>query len=130
MKITAQSSKTTQNNAHRDLIEALYTAVDALDAKAIGTLLSANVQFRLGNFDPMQGRDAVVDANAAFFETIQGMQHTVSGLWSDGDTALCKGEVFYTRKDGSTHSVPFATILGIRGGLVENYDVFVDISGL
>lgn len=125
MQITAETA-----TQHRNLIAGLYQAVDALDAEGVGSFVAADVLFRLGNFDPLQGRQQVVDANAAFFGTISAMQHTISGIWSDADTVICSGEVHYTRKDNSTLSVPFATVLTLKNSLISDYRVFVDVSPL
>ena len=58
---------------HRDLVAALYSAVDNLDAVAIGRLVTRDVRFRLGNFDELRGKPALIDANNAFFGTISAM---------------------------------------------------------
>ena len=121
----------TQNaSEHTPLITALYTAVDDMSAEGVVDQVTEDVRFQLGNFDPLMGRDAVKDANAAFFDTIMAMRHTITGVWSSGDTAICDGTVHYTRKDMTEHEVPFAAHLGLRDGKVADYKVFVDISGL
>lgn len=125
MQITTEST-----TPHHELIAGLYQAVDALDAEGVGSFVTDDVLFRLGNFDPLQGRQQVIDANAAFFNTISAMQHTISGIWSDGNTVICSGEVHYTRKDTSTLSVPFATVLALTGSRIADYRVFVDVSPL
>ncbi|WP_422378716.1 nuclear transport factor 2 family protein [Roseibium sp.] len=125
MQITTEST-----TPHRKLIAGLYQAVDALDAEGVGSFVTDDVLFRLGNFDQLQGRQQVIDANAAFFSTISAMQHTISGIWSDGNTVICSGEVHYTRKDTSTLSVPFATVLTLTDSRIADYRVFVDVSPL
>ena len=116
--------------SHTSLIAALYTDVDAMNPPGVVSHVTENVTFRLGNFGTLVGRHAVEDANASFFATIAAMRHTISDIWSSGDTAFCRGTVQYTRKDLSEHEVPFATLLQIRDGAVADYQVFVDISGL
>lgn len=125
MQITTRTT-----TPHRELIAGLYAAVDRLDAHGVGRFVTDDVRFRLGNYDELQGRQAVIDANAAFFGTISAMRHTISGIWSDGDTVICSGEVQYTRQDASALSVPFATVLTLRETLVNDYRVFVDVSPL
>lgn len=125
MKITAQN--TTQ---HTSLISQLYAAVDAMDAKGIASFLAENVTFKLGNFDTLNGRSDVEVANASFFQTIEAMRHTISGIWESGSTVFCDGLVQYTRKDLSKHEVPFATKLEVQDGKIIDYRVYVDISDL
>ncbi|WP_027834858.1 nuclear transport factor 2 family protein [Maritalea myrionectae] len=121
---------TDTQSPHTPLVAKLYTAVDAMNATDIVALVDENVQFRLGNFDAISGREAVEQANVGFFETILAMHHTITGIWSSGDTVFCEGRVHYTRKDKSTHEVPFAARLGLNGAKIIDYYVYVDISGL
>ena len=125
MRITSQNP-----SEHTPTIASLYTAVDEMNAKAVVDHVTDDVQFQLGNFEPISGHDAVKNSNAAFFATIKAMHHTISGVWSSGDTAICDGTVHYTRHDQSEHEVPFAAHLGVRDGKIADYRVFVDISGL
>ncbi|WP_428640799.1 nuclear transport factor 2 family protein [Roseibium sp.] len=125
MKIT-----TTTGNSNRPLLAALYSAVDAFDAEAVGALLTRDVGFQLGNFGEISGKQAVIDANRAFFETIAAMRHTITGIWSEDRTVICAGTVHYTRKDGTELEVPFATVLELSSGQIRDYRVFVDISAL
>ena len=125
MNIT--SSNTTEHHA---LIANLYAAVDRRDASAVGSFVSKDAKFQIGNFDEIQGRQSIIDANADFFGTIKGMEHSIDDLWSVDQTAICTGRVHYTRKDDSTHSVPFATVLNVCGDQISDYRVFVDISAL
>ena len=100
MELTAQVT-----SEYTPLITSLYTAVDALDAQGVVDHVTDDVQFQLGNFEQISGRKAVNDSNAAFFATIKAMHHTISGVWSSGDTAICDGTVHYTRLDRSEHEV-------------------------
>ena len=125
MHITSQSP-----SEHTSLVAALYTAVDEMNAESVVEHVTDDVQFQLGNFEPLSGREAVKDSNAAFFAKIKAMHHTISGIWSSGDTAICDGTVHYTRLDQSEHEVPFAAHLGLRDGKIADYRVYVDISGL
>ena len=125
MELTAVNT-----SEHTALISALYTAVDEMNAQGVVDQVTEDVRFQLGNFEPITGRDAVKEANAAFFKTIDAMSHTVTDVWSSGDTAICDGTVHYTRRDKSKHEVPFAAHLGLREGKVADYKVFVDISAL
>ncbi|WIY24990.1 nuclear transport factor 2 family protein [Parasedimentitalea psychrophila] len=125
MQITA-----TNTTPHMKLIAGLYSAVDAMNATSIVSYVTEDVNFRLGNFDALVGRDPVKEANEAFFETISAMRHTITDILSEGETVFCTGSVHYTRKDQSGHEVPFATRLQLRDGKVADYQIYVDISGL
>jgi ketosteroid isomerase-like protein len=121
---------TSTDNPHRDLVATLYSAVDNLDAEAIGKLVTEDVRFRLGNFDELGGKQAVIDANNAFFGTISAMRHTIDDIGSEGETVYCTGSVHYTRQDNSELSLPFATKLKLESGRIADYRVYVDVSPL
>ncbi|WP_170328907.1 nuclear transport factor 2 family protein [Ruegeria arenilitoris] len=125
MQITNEHS-----SPHAPLVAELYAAVDAMNAGDVAGFVTEDVTFRLGNFDPVTGREPVHRANEAFFQTISAMRHTITGIWSIGDTVFCDGTVHYTRNDNSEHEVPFATRLGLQGDKVADYAVYVDISAL
>ena len=125
MRITSQNP-----SEHTPMIASLYSAVDEMNAQGVVDHVTDDVQFQLGNFEPLSGRAAVKESNAAFFATIRAMRHTIKGIWSSGDTAICDGTVHYTRLDHTEHEVPFAAHLGLRDGRIADYRVFVDISGL
>lgn len=118
------------DNPHKILVESLYSAVDARDAERVGAMVSDDVVFQLGNFDALHGRQAVIDANAAFFKTIAGMDHTVSRIVSEGETVFCAGSVHYIRQDDTELEIPFATALALRDGLITDYRIYVDVSPL
>lgn len=122
---------TDKQQAAEHLIKQLYRCVDDRDAHAIGSFLAEEVSFKLGNFDPVVGKTAVVAANQAFFSTIAGMQHRITKVWlGDECTIICHGNVGYTRLDNSQCSAAFSTVLQVEQGKIIDYLVFVDISML
>lgn len=114
----------------RDFANKLYQAVDSLSAEAVGSFLAQDVRFQLGNFDEISGYQQVVDANAAFFQSIAAMSHTLKDAWSVGDTVICTGAVHYTRHDKSTLQIPFSAVLKLNDTLIYDYQVYVDVSPL
>ena len=46
------------------------------------------------------------------------------------DRVACEGAVTYTRHDGSTITLPFANIFGLRQGLIATYHIHIDIAPL
>ncbi|WP_282608822.1 nuclear transport factor 2 family protein [Pelagibius sp. Alg239-R121] len=119
----------TRQRAH-DLVTNLYRTVDSRNVAALSKFLSDDVVFQLGNHEPIRGRDAVLTANAAFFKTINGMAHTIEGVWAQDRDVICSGYVQYIRSDGTELSLPFSTILSLEDGLIADYQVYADISPL
>lgn len=108
----------------------LFAAIDRKDADAFAGFLAEDAVFRYGNLPAVTGRGAIRDFVAGFFGSIRAVSHTVLESWQAGDAVICRGEVAYTRHDGSTLSVPFANILRLTGERVRDYLIYVDASAL
>jgi hypothetical protein len=79
---------------------------------------------------PVSGKKNVRDAVAGFFSSIKGISHKLTGTWSVDDMVFVQGESTYTRKDGTTLTVPFFDLFKMRGSLVSQYIIYIDISRL
>ncbi len=119
----------TQEKAER-FITALYKAVDDKSTSKLGAFLADDLRFQLGNFDTVHGKDAVLAANENFFQIIDSMSHRIDSIWAQADDIICRGEVHYKRLDQSELSLPFATILKMKSGLIQDYQVYVDVTPL
>ncbi len=108
----------------------LFKSIDAMDSATFAQHLSEDVEFRFGNAPAVNGRKAVMETVQGFFQSIGGLRHELIRVWHQGDTVICHGIVTYTRKDGSTLTVPFANIFRLSDRLVTQYLIFVDISAL
>ncbi len=113
-----------------DWIRRLFQSIDDRDGAAFLAFLSEDVLFRFGNAPPVKGRAAVGNVLRGFFASIRALHHDVVETWDQHDSVLCHGSVTYTRTDSSTLIVPFANVLRIDAGLITEYLIFVDVSGL
>ena len=114
-----------------DYIKDLYSnAVDRKDVDHLSSFLLDDVQFRIGNHDPVHGKSAVLEANRAFFASITSMTHTIDNICSQDDDVVCNGSVDYIRLDGSAHSVTFATVLKLENDKIADFSVYADLSQL
>ncbi len=113
-----------------DRLSALFQAIDSSDAAAFAEHLDEQAVFRFGNAPPVIGRAAIREAVAAFFGAVRSLSHRVEESWSAGDAVICRGDVTYTRHDGSSLTLPFANIFKLRGGLIGEYLIYADISPL
>ena len=48
------------------------------------------------------------------------------GSWTGPGTAVCEGEVTYTRLDGSTLTVPFVNVFELSGAQIRSYRIYID----
>ena len=110
--------------------ERVFAAIDAGNAAGFVDFLTSDAQFRFGNAPVVVGRDAIHAAAAGFFAAIASSRHRLLGMWNGAATAVCEGEVTYTRHDGSTISVPFANVFELRGDKIAAYRIYIDNSSL
>ena len=118
------------NQQANQLIKDLYNAVDSKDINYLNTVLSDNVNFRIGNYNTITDKVAALSANKQFFDSIGSMSHTIDKVWGVGNDVICKGMVDYVRLDGSEHSAYFSTVLTMDDGKIADYFVYADVSGL
>ena len=104
----------------------LFAAIDARDADAFVAFITEDGEFRFGNAPPVVGRAAIRAAVAGFFQAIGGCRHRLLGSWTGSGSAVCEGQVTYTRHDGSTLTVPFVNVFALRGGLIQSYRIYID----
>jgi ketosteroid isomerase-like protein len=110
--------------------ERVLAVVDAGDANDFVELLTPDARFRFGNAPVVVGHEAIHAAVAAFFSAIASSRHRLLGTWSGAGTAVCEGEVTYTRHDGSMVSVPFANVFELRADKIAAYRIYIDNSSL
>jgi ketosteroid isomerase-like protein len=110
--------------------ERVLAVVDAGDAQGFVELLTADAQFRFGNAPAIEGSEAIRAAVAGFFAAIASSRHRVLGIWNGPASAVCEGEVAYTRHNGSVLSVPFVNVFDLRGDKIAAYRIYIDNAAL
>jgi hypothetical protein len=108
----------------------LFRAIDARDPAKFVSFLAPDASFRYGSAAPVAGREAIAQAVAGFFGTIQALEHRLLYQWQDAASRVCEGEVTYTRHNGSKITLPFVVVLRPRAGLIQDYRIYVDIAPL
>ncbi len=110
----------------RDLLRCL----DAKDSEGWLAFLAPDARFRFGNAAMVEGKSAIREAVTAFFASISEMRHDLVEVWDHSNTVIFRGEVPYSRLDGSTLTIPFLNVLKLEGSLIHDYLVYVDTSEL
>lgn len=109
----------------------LFGRVDAKDPDGWLEYLSDDARFRFGNAPPLAGKDAIKDGVSSFFSSLSAIRHDIAEVWKSSDAVICRGEVTYTRLNGSTLTVPFANVFKLQpDGLVREYLIYADTSKL
>lgn len=74
-------------------------------------------------------REAVRDAWAGFCAGIDGVSHSLVEEWQTPSATIVEADVTYTRKNGSTITLPVVTVY--RGGeLIGDDRIFMDVAPL
>lgn len=108
----------------------LFTVIDYKDAKDMGQFLSDDVEFYFANQEPVIGRDAVIESIDGFFLSIKALAHTIEDVMIDDGRLICRGQVSYTRADGTNLDVAFSNWFYLQDELITRYFIFVDNSAL
>ena len=108
----------------------LFKDIDSMEPEAFTRHLSDDVRFTFGNSETVVGRDNVRDVWAGFCDGIAGVQHDVIEQFEPGPATIVESTVTYTRKDGSTISLPVVTIYRGEGELIADYRIFMDVAPL
>ena len=99
---------------------ALYDAIDAKDTRRFLAFLTETAQFRYANNPPAIGHAAIGAAVDGFF----------ASNWEPAGHLISQGTVTYTRHDGGTVTLPFVNVFTLRGGMIQDYLIYVDATPL
>ena len=108
----------------------LFAALDRKDVSAFGAFLAEDAFFRFGSQPEARGRAAAEAAVEAFFGMIAGLSHELTGEWEGPGSVVVEGQVTYTRRDGTTVTLPFVDVLDMRGSRIQAYKIYMDIAPL
>lgn len=123
------ASLTQSNNnflISQEWVREYFATVDKLNADNIIANFVEDGRFRFGNAEPVVGNAAIRDALLEFFSAIKAMHHENVGLWLGDNSAVFEAEVTYTRQDGTTVTLPCASILRFRGNLIYDFRMVMD----
>ena len=108
----------------------LFAVIDAKDVDGLLRFLTDDAEFRFGSSPASHGHAEIGAGVAGFFSMIGGCRHRALRTWEDDDSAVCQGEVTYTRLDGSTVTLPFVNVFEFRSGKVARYLIYNDLGPL
>ncbi len=95
----------------------LFEAIDARDLEGFSSFLEPEVMFRFGNSEPVRGRESTREVIAGVFSSVAGLRHRLDDIWqTDRNNYICRGEVPYTRLNGTELRVRFADVFELRDG--------------
>ena len=114
----------------REWYQEFYDAIESRDVPAMERQMTKDTILQLGNRPPIHGIEAVSEASQHFWSLITSMKHSFETVIEGGDTTMFESSVEYTRLDGSTVTIPAATAIVRRDGLVAAQRIYVDVTPL
>jgi len=115
----------------RAVLMRVFEAMDDGDVDGMVAHMTDDVVTRLGNEDEVRGTAAFRALFGHVGQAVKGLRHEVFGLWhavEDFDVWVAQLRVTYTRLDDSTVTLPCCNMFRMRGELVAEYRVYVDIN--
>jgi Domain of unknown function (DUF1857)/SnoaL-like domain len=110
------------------LIKRYYEVVDAMDLEAFKAMHSKNARVIFANYPAAEGPDQIAGAIGQFWSTIGGLKHNFVNRWDNPDESILEVAVDYTRKDGSSVTLPCVAILKPEGDKVGELRIFIDVA--
>ena len=110
--------------------EDFYAGVDAMDITVVERLCTPDTTVRFANHPPAEGREQVRAALEHVWSTIGGLRHNIKEVIEAGDRCVIEAVVDYTRLDGSVVSIPAATAIERRDGLIATQRIYIDMAPL
>ena len=108
----------------------MFAALDAEGVPGLFPYLHEDVLFRFGSFPAGRGRDVFNETWLAISQPIQSLSHELLDMWESDESAVCRGNVTYSLKDGRAVTVPFANVFYLRDRKIAEYLIYVDASAV
>lgn len=108
----------------------VFAAIDRKDAAGFAAVFASDGAFVFGNAPSVVGREAVEEAVARFFTSINALRHQLKDVWLVEGAVVVVGNVTYTRLDGTHLAVPFTDVLRLRDQQVISWEIYIDASTL
>jgi hypothetical protein len=84
--------------------------------------------FRMGNSDPVIGREAITAWVAGYLQSVTSVTHHVLTIWQTEAAFAVRMDVTYGMANGESHTLPAMTEIRLEGGSLAHYQIFMDPS--
>ena len=108
----------------------VFATMDAGDVDAMVAHMTDDVSTQFGNQPEVCGKNAFRALFKQVGQAIKGLRHEVLDLWhtvEDFDIWVVRLNVTYQLPDGSTVTLPCCNVFRMRGDLICEYRVYMDI---
>ncbi|MEM8947377.1 MAG: nuclear transport factor 2 family protein [Planctomycetota bacterium] len=112
--------------ADHSFLESFSPAIDTMVTDNVIDFLTEECMLQAGNAERIFGKSAIRAVFDNLYGTIQTIHHQIDDHFSVGDKAVYRGTVTYTRRDGSTLTVPFCDVFRIKDEKICEYFIYID----
>jgi ketosteroid isomerase-like protein len=123
-------SSTQTPAAAMEFVSKVHESIDSMDEQGFANYLTENCTFVYANGEPVVGRANAAAASHGFLNLLGGIKHDIVNVWAFENVLISRVSVTYTRKDGSTLTVPAVTIWKLEGNLIDECRIYADSSQL
>ena len=114
----------------RAVLMDVFATMDAGDLDGMVKHMTDDVTTQFGNHAEIRGKAAFRTLFNEFGQAISGLRHEILDLWhavEDFDVWVVQLSVSYRRLDGQSVTLPCCNMFRMRGDLISEYRVYVDI---
>jgi hypothetical protein len=111
-------------------IDDLFKTIDGKNTEKFVSFISEDGVFVFGNSVEVVGRNNIFVAVDGFFKSIKAVEHFNLKSVVFGEILVVYGTSRYTRHDDSILETPFCNVLESKNGLIERYQIYIDLSQL
>lgn len=111
-------------------INKLVNDIDRMEGEKFASYFHEDGVFKFGVFPESKGRKDIADGVNLFFASINALSHKLVTYVAKDNYIIWEGVVTYTRKDMSTVQIDFCNFLHMRDGLIERFNVYIDMTKL
>lgn len=113
-----------------DKINGLFEAIDSMDTASFVSYINEDGSLIFGNSPEVIGRANIFETIDGFFKSIKAIKHDVSKSILADEELVVYGTSHYTRHDDSNLSTPFCNVFQLKDGLIQKYQIYIDLSQL
>lgn len=113
-----------------DWVKAYFADVDGMDMESFLANHTEGAVVQFGNNPPAEGKEQIRGAIGGLWQSIAGLSHTPSNIWTMGDSAVQEAVCTYRTKGGQEVAIPVTSILHREGELVDSLRIYVDMAPL
>jgi limonene-1,2-epoxide hydrolase len=120
---------TTTTTTPIEQVRATLAAVDRGDFPAFIASVSDDVYHQFGNGDPTTDKATFVTAASEILGAMKSISHKILHIWEvEAGVVVALMDVTYTRLDGRQITLPCSNLFRLRGSLIYDYRVYMDIN--